>query len=95
MTGNHEPVRHAGYAGRKDRFAVARQWFSVPRLDPGRALALEGEGIRVLEAVRHPLVPFFFNGLQEGQYQRNDRRWPPDHVADEGASESSSDDPDA
>ena len=43
-----------GYAGRKDRFAVARQWFSVPRLDPGRALALEGEGIRVLEAVRHP-----------------------------------------
>ena len=30
-----------GYAGRKDRVAIARQWFSVPGLDPERALALE------------------------------------------------------
>jgi tRNA pseudouridine13 synthase len=54
-----------GYAGRKDRVAIARQWFSVPRLDPRRALALEGEGIRVLEAVRHP------HKLRTGQLRGN------------------------
>ena len=43
-----------GYAGRKDRVAIARQWFSVPGLDPKRALTFTGEGLRVLEAVRHP-----------------------------------------
>jgi len=42
-----------GYAGRKDRVAVATQWLSVPGLDPQRALELELEGIRVLEARRH------------------------------------------
>jgi len=49
--------RDVGYAGRKDRDAVARQWFSVPRLPPERALALELEGLRVPEAVppRHKL----------------------------------------
>jgi tRNA pseudouridine13 synthase len=54
-----------GYAGRKDRVAVARQWFSVPGLDPERALSLEGEGIRVLEAVRHP------HKLRTGQLRGN------------------------
>jgi tRNA pseudouridine13 synthase len=54
-----------GYAGRKDRVAIARQWFSVPRLDPERALALECEGIRVLEAVRHP------HKLRTGQLRGN------------------------
>ncbi len=43
-----------GYAGRKDRVAVATQWISVPGLDPAAALALELPGARVLEAVRHP-----------------------------------------
>jgi tRNA pseudouridine13 synthase len=43
-----------GYAGRKDRVAVATQWFSVPGLDPDRAAALELPGARVLEAARHP-----------------------------------------
>jgi tRNA pseudouridine13 synthase len=43
-----------GYAGRKDRVAVATQWFSVPGLDPQRALALELPGARVLEAAPHP-----------------------------------------
>ena len=43
-----------GYAGRKDRVAVATQWFSVPGLDPERAAALELPGARVLEAARHP-----------------------------------------
>ena len=54
-----------GYAGRKDRVAIARQWFSVPRLDPGHALALECEGIKVLEAVRHP------HKLRTGQLRGN------------------------
>ena len=43
-----------GYAGRKDRTAIARQWFSVPNLDPVRALQLELSRARVLEAGRHP-----------------------------------------
>jgi len=43
-----------GYAGRKDRVAVATQWFSVPALDPSAALDLELPGARVLEAARHP-----------------------------------------
>jgi tRNA pseudouridine13 synthase len=52
-----------GYAGRKDRWAVTRQWVSLPRLEPAAALALAGEswpipgwgegGWRVLEAVKH------------------------------------------
>ncbi len=42
-----------GYAGRKDRVAVARQWLSVPGLEPAAALGLEAEGVRVLEAARH------------------------------------------
>jgi tRNA pseudouridine13 synthase len=54
-----------GYAGRKDRVAIARQWFSVPGLDPSRALALENDGIRVLEAVRHP------HKLRTGQLRGN------------------------
>ncbi|HBZ71625.1 MAG TPA: tRNA pseudouridine(13) synthase TruD [Deltaproteobacteria bacterium] len=45
--------RDVGYAGRKDRDAVATQWFSVPRLAPERALALALEGVRVLEAIPH------------------------------------------
>jgi tRNA pseudouridine13 synthase len=54
-----------GYAGRKDRIAVARQWLSVPGLDPERALGCEGDGFRVLEAVRHP------HKLRTGQLRAN------------------------
>ena len=46
--------RDVGYAGRKDRVAVARQWFSVPG---GGSWVLAGElapGVRVLAATRHP-----------------------------------------
>ena len=43
-----------GYAGRKDRIAIARQWLSVPNLDPLLALELELPRVRVLEAARHP-----------------------------------------
>jgi len=46
-------ARDVGYAGRKDRIAVATQWLSVPGLDPQRALDLRLEGVRVLEAVLH------------------------------------------
>jgi tRNA pseudouridine13 synthase len=46
-------ARDVGYAGRKDRVAVATQWLSVPRLDPSHALRLTVDGVRVLEAVRH------------------------------------------
>ncbi|NNL85780.1 MAG: tRNA pseudouridine(13) synthase TruD, partial [Myxococcales bacterium] len=44
--------REIGYAGRKDRNAIARQWFSVPRLEPERALALILPGVRVLRSLR-------------------------------------------
>jgi tRNA pseudouridine13 synthase len=47
-------ARDVGYAGRKDRFAVTTQWFSVPGLLPAAALDLELEGARVLEAEAHP-----------------------------------------
>jgi tRNA pseudouridine13 synthase len=46
--------RDVGYAGRKDRHAVTRQWLSVPGLDPERALALSLRDARVLRAARHP-----------------------------------------
>jgi tRNA pseudouridine13 synthase len=45
--------REIGFAGRKDRRAVCRQWLTVPGLDPSSAARLEGEGVRVLEAARH------------------------------------------
>lgn len=57
--------RDVGYAGRKDRRAVTRQWFSVPGLDPERALALALPGARVLEAARHP------HKLRTGQLRGN------------------------
>jgi len=46
--------RDVGYAGRKDRHAVTRQWLSVPGLDPERALGLALRDARVLRAARHP-----------------------------------------
>ncbi len=49
------PVRDVAYAGMKDRHAVTRQWFSLRQpigQDPDPA-SLEGEGIRVLDIVRH------------------------------------------
>ncbi len=46
-------AREVGFAGRKDRWAVTRQWFSVPHFDPEEALALELDGAQVLAAQRH------------------------------------------
>lgn len=44
----------AGTAGMKDRQAVTRQWISLPGVDPARALGLALDGIRILQAARHP-----------------------------------------
>ena len=57
--------RDVGYAGRKDRVAVAIQWFSVPRLAPDAALALRLAGVRLLEAAAHP------HKLRTGQLRGN------------------------
>jgi tRNA pseudouridine13 synthase len=57
--------RDVGYAGRKDRRAVATQWFSVPGLDPARALELDLPGARVIEAARHR------HKLRTGQLRAN------------------------
>ena len=46
--------REVGQAGRKDRVAVTRQWFSVPGWAPEAARAFEAEGVRVLAAEAHP-----------------------------------------
>jgi tRNA pseudouridine13 synthase len=45
--------REVGYAGRKDRVAVARQWLSVPGLAEQKARGLRGDTWRVLDAVPH------------------------------------------
>ncbi|MEK6607579.1 MAG: tRNA pseudouridine(13) synthase TruD [Myxococcota bacterium] len=43
----------AGYAGLKDRVAIARQWISLAGVDPERAAAVKLPGVRVLGAARH------------------------------------------
>jgi len=58
-------ARDVGYAGRKDRVAVATQWFSVPGLDPLRARDFAPPGVRVLDAARHP------HKLRTGQLRGN------------------------
>lgn len=59
--------RAAGYAGMKDRSAVARQWISLeipPSGEAGLASA-EGDGLRILEMARHP------KKLRRGQQRGN------------------------
>ena len=48
-------VRDVGYAGLKDRRAVATQWFTVPqsRLSPGEWMTIKSGEYEVLEAHRH------------------------------------------
>ena len=58
-------AREVGYAGRKDRHAITRQWFSLPEVDPEAATEWELEGARVLEAARHP------HKLKTGQLKGN------------------------
>jgi tRNA pseudouridine13 synthase len=47
------PARDVGYAGLKDRHAVARQWFSVPRWNLPDWSRLAVDGTRVLNVERH------------------------------------------
>ena len=58
-------TRDVGYAGRKDRFAVTRQWFSVPKFDPQQFAHFEIRGVTVLESARHP------HKLRTGQLRAN------------------------
>ena len=59
--------RDIGYAGRKDKVAVTRQWFSIPDLDPERANEFKVDGARILEAIRHQdaFVGALHKGLKE------------------------------
>jgi len=47
------PARDIGYAGLKDRHAVTRQWFSVPRWNSPEWAELDLEGVDVLDVQRH------------------------------------------
>jgi tRNA pseudouridine13 synthase len=47
------PAKGLGYAGLKDRHAVTRQWFSVPRWNSPDWTALDVEGVEVLDVQRH------------------------------------------
>jgi tRNA pseudouridine13 synthase len=46
-------ARDVGYAGRKDRHALTRQWFSLEGVEPEDALSFNIQGAEVLEAHRH------------------------------------------
>lgn len=54
-----------GQAGIKDRFAVTRQWLSVPQAAEPRVGLLEGAGVRILETGRHT------NKLKTGHLRGN------------------------
>lgn len=46
-------ARDIGYAGLKDRHALTRQWFSVPRRQAPDWSALEVAGVQIQEVARH------------------------------------------
>jgi len=47
------PAKDVGYSGLKDRHAVTRQWFSVPRWNQPDWAAFDVEGVLILEVQRH------------------------------------------
>lgn len=59
------PARDVGYAGLKDRHAVTRQWFSVPRWHNPDWRAAAIEGVEILEIHRH------LRKLRRGAHARN------------------------
>lgn len=59
------PARDVGYAGLKDRHAVTRQWFSVPRWNLPDWNQLAVDGARLLEQRRH------HRKLRRGAHQGN------------------------
>lgn len=59
------PARDVGYAGLKDRHALTRQWFSVPRWHSPDWQAFAAEGVAILEVQRHS------KKLRRGAHQAN------------------------
>ena len=59
------PARDVGYSGLKDRHAVTRQWFSVPRWNAPDWGRLDVEGVTLLEQRRHG------KKLRRGTHNRN------------------------
>lgn len=47
------PARDVGYAGLKDRHAVTRQWFSIPRWNAPQWNDFAAEGVAVVDTQRH------------------------------------------
>jgi tRNA pseudouridine13 synthase len=47
------PAKDVGYAGLKDRHAITRQWFSIPRWSSPDWQVLDVEGVKVLDVQRH------------------------------------------
>jgi tRNA pseudouridine13 synthase len=47
------PAKDVGYSGLKDRHAVTRQWFSVPRWNVPAWDEVEIEGVSILDVQRH------------------------------------------
>lgn len=47
------PAKDIGYAGLKDRHAVTRQWFSIPRWNAPVWEQLNVEGVRIVDVQRH------------------------------------------
>ena len=47
------PAKDVGFAGLKDRHAVTRQWFSVPRWHSPDWNVLDVDGVRVADVQRH------------------------------------------
>ena len=62
------PAKDVGYAGLKDRHAVTRQWFSVPRWNAPDWSALDLDGVRAVETGRHQ------KKLRRGAHQANQFR---------------------
>ena len=59
------PARDVGYAGLKDRHAITRQWFSVPRWNSPDWETLDVEGVVVGDVQRHS------KKLRRGAHQAN------------------------
>jgi tRNA pseudouridine13 synthase len=59
------PARDVGYAGLKDRHAITRQWFSVPRWNAPDWAVLDVEGVVVRDVQRHS------KKLRRGAHQAN------------------------
>jgi len=47
------PPKDVGYSGLKDRHAITKQWFSIPRWNSPDWRSLEVEGVKVLDVQRH------------------------------------------